>query len=220
MIDFLKKIFLFQEMDISEISYLLNKYTFYEEKYSKGDIICSEKTNTNRIGFIKSGECDVKRTHSDGSMTLLNTIKSPSSFGILSAFNKSEKFPTTVVCRKNSVIVYINNVDFIELMKSHPLISFNVAVFLADRVTFLNRKVKDFSGNTVIEKLSSYLVAESKSKNTLTLDLNIKKTSETLNTGRASLYRAIQTLVSENLIVFENKKICINDLEGLERMSQ
>jgi CRP-like cAMP-binding protein len=149
-------------------------------------------------------------------MTLLNTIRSPSSFGILSAFNKSEKFPTTVVCRKNSVIVYINNVDFIELMKSHPLISFNVAVFLADRVSFLNRKVKDFSGNTVTEKLSSYLVAESKSKNTLTLDLNIKKTSETLNTGRASLYRSFDSLQNDRIIERDGDCIKILSRDSLD----
>ena len=49
---------------------------------------------------------------------------------------------------------------------------------------------------------------------------NLTKIAKILNAGRASVYRAIDALEKLELIRFENKKIYISDLKGLERITK
>ena len=84
----------------------------------------------------------------------------------------------------------------------------------------MNDKVAAFSGGCVEEKLASYLLGLKRKYRSCEFDFNKKKSAEALNCGRASLYRAIASLETEGYISFENKKIHINDPEGLERISK
>ena len=59
-----------------------------------------------------------------------------------------------------------------------------------------------------------------KKHNLLEFEFNKKKSAEALNCGRASLYRAIDALRSSGLITLADKKIIINDPEGLERITK
>ena len=86
--------------------------------------------------------------------------------------------------------------------------------------SFLNKKIATFSSDTVEQKFSNFLLNESKMQDCLSLSLNISKIATTLNVGRASLYRAIDSLSESKIIELENKKIIISDLEGLERISK
>ena len=70
------------------------------------------------------------------------------------------------------------------------------------------------------KKLASYLMLSSKKLNSNEFELNRKKTSELISTGRASLYRALDSLASSGVITYDSKKIYINDPEGLERISK
>ncbi len=217
MIDFLLKTFLFCDIEKTDYLNLINDCNFYEIEFQKGDVICSEHSDNNRIGFVKSGECTVFRQHIDNTLTPLNTVKPNSSFGIISVFDGCNDFPTTIIAKKQSVVVFIDKEHLLSLMMKDPRISFNVAKFLAGRVVFLNNKIKAFSGSSVTEKLACYLLSESDNLDSVTFDLNAKKTAEALNIGRASLYRAIQNLVNENLINYVDNKIYIIDPEGLRR---
>ena len=84
----------------------------------------------------------------------------------------------------------------------------------------LNKKIATFSADSVEEKFAFYILSEYQRTASLSFSLNLSKVAKTLNAGRASVYRAIDHLKSLSLIAFENKKIYISDLEGLERISQ
>lgn len=217
MIEFLSHTFLFEGLSFDDIRRLVLEYPFYELTFDKGDVICSSHCGNDRIGFVRSGGCTVSREHSDGSLTPLNTLCENSSFGILSAFTPEDDYPTTVISGRQTSIVFIGRDNLVALMKKEPSISFNVARFLADRVVFLNNKIKTFSSGSVMEKLSCYLASECDNRASTSFFLNVKKTAEILNTGRASLYRSLDSLADEGIISFDNKKITINDLDGLRR---
>ena len=84
----------------------------------------------------------------------------------------------------------------------------------------MNKKIATYSSDSVVQKFSNFLLNESSKQNCLTLSLNISKIATALNVGRASLYRAIDSLSEGKIIKLENKKIIISDLEGLERISK
>ncbi len=217
--DYLKEIFLFTDISALEIEKILKKYPARVEEYKRGDLVLSEEQNLNTVGFVLSGECEVKRRKQNGKDVILNTIKPQSSFGILSVFSQGESFPTTVFARKNTAVLLFDGESIVSMCRSSPEISLNVIKFLSRRILFLNEKIAEFSAGSSEEKLSSFLINEYE-KYGDGFALNCKRCSETLGIGRASVYRAIDSLTEAGVIKFVDKKIFINDLKGLERNTQ
>ena len=106
------------------------------------------------------------------------------------------------------------------MVENYPSVSLAIISFMSDRIEFLNNKVATFSADSVEEKFILYLIEESKKADSLSISLNLAKTARILNAGRASVYRAIESLEKLSLIKLENKKIIISDLRGLERITK
>ena len=218
--DFFKNTFLFKGLSGSEINTALEKIIIEVKSFEKKEEIYSESLFEKKLGFIYDGCCEVIRLHSDGGKLPLNTLNRYDSFGIIAALSDSIEFPSTVRALKSSTVLFISQADLLNLMLENPLIAVNVSKFLAERIIFLNNKVHTFSGATVEKKLANYLILTSKKQNSGEFELNRKKTAELISTGRASLYRALDSLAQNGFITFDSKKIYILDPEGLERISK
>ncbi len=203
-------------MDECEIEKILTFANPEIKQFERGECIFSpEKTDT-KVGFVLSGECEVKHLRKDKSFVLLNTISAPESFGILSVFSEEEDYPTYIFARKNAAVLFFSKQDIHLMIEKSPDVSKNVIAFLAKKIMFLNKKVSTYSGASVEEKLSGFLYSEYE-KYGEEFSLNCKRCSEALGVGRASVYRAIDALVSEQIIMFSNKKIKIISPQRLER---
>ena len=216
---FLKNVFLFRDVQEKTLDVMLKKVSPETKIYTSKEVIFSPHEYEPRLAFVISGECIVERIKSDETALPLNTLKTYDSFGIMSLFVGGEEYPTSVIAKKGAELIFFTKQDVDTLIKSSPEIAINVIKFLADRIAFLNSKIATFSSDTVEEKLANFLVFQHK-KHGSTFLLNCKKTAEAINSGRASLYRALTSLERENIIKFENKKIFILDPEGLERISK
>ncbi len=216
---FLKKTFLFKGIDEDDIDRLIKNASIEEINYLRADVIYSPEDFEKKIGFVYRGECTVGR-QSGGAVVPLNTIKEYESFGIVAVFSDRDEFPTLVTAKSPSTVIFFSADDVHELVRLDSRIALNVIEFLTAKINFMNDKVAAFSGSCVEEKLASYLLGLKRKYGSSEFDFNKKKSAEALNCGRASLYRAIASLESEGYISFENKKIHINDQEGLERISK
>ena len=217
--EFLKNVFLFDNMKKTVVDKALSIITPVVEKYSKKDVICSPAKYDQRIGFIKSGECKVERAKLDGATVPLNIIKEYGSFGVISVFSDVEEFPTKITASKDTEIVYISKEDSIKLIRNYHEISLNVIKFISKKIVFLNKKLATFTEDSVENKLSSFLY-ESYVKFGAEFAFNCKRSADSISVGRASLYRAIAALTGEGIIKLENKKIYIIDPKGLERKTK
>jgi CRP-like cAMP-binding protein len=216
---FLKKTFLFKGIDEDTIDSILKSVNIEEKSYQRADVIYSPDDFEKKIGFVYRGECTVSR-QSGGALVPLNVIKECDSFGIVTVFSDRDDFPTLVKAKVPSTIVFFSDEDIHSLVRLDSRIAINVIEFLTAKINFMNDKVAAFSGGSVEEKLASYLLGLKRKYGSCELDFNKKKTAEALNCGRASLYRAITSLESGGYVSLENKKIHINDPEGLERISK
>ena len=214
-VNFLSKTFLFNGVESNEIKNILVKHPYTIEDYNRTQFISGTPTD-GRVGFIVYGGLDVIRSRGDGSATLLNRLSPGDSFGILSVFS-NEQNSTQIYVSKNSKVLFFSKEQVLSIVNNNLRISMNTINFLADRVSFLNRKIETFSGVRVENRLASFIIQECKKQNNSTITFNLKKCSETINAGRASVYRAISSLESNGLILFNKKTIIITDLEGLER---
>ena len=214
---FLKKTFLFKGIDEDEIDSILENVNIEEKSYQRADAIYSPNVFERKIGFVYRGECTVSR-QSGGTPVPLNAIKECDSFGIVTVFSDRDEFPTLVKAKVPSTIIFFSGEDIRSLIRLDSRIAINVIEFLTAKINFMNDKVAAFSGGCVEEKLAAYLIGLKRKYGSCEFDFNKKKSAETLNCGRASLYRAIASLETEGYISFENKKIYINDPDGLERI--
>ncbi len=212
-----KKTFIFKGIGKNEIIQLLTRVKFDIRSFERGDVIYSKESPAYEIGFVLSGACEVQHVHLDGVITPLNRLAAGGTFGIISVLNNGQDFPTHIVAKSKAEIAFLDKEDFIHLIRSSPDIALNVAEFLAGRVSFLNEKVSAFSAKSCEEKLTSSILSTAKSLGRLEFPFNRKRTAESISCGRASLYRAMESLKTRGLIDFDNKKIYIKDLNSLER---
>jgi CRP-like cAMP-binding protein len=211
--------FLFKGLDRNRVDEILKDNPPQLLSYVRSDIIDLSLPENSRLGFVILGECEVVRIHPDGARTRLNRLVPCDSFGILSVLSEDER-TTEIYMSKNTTVAYFNRDQIMSFVNNYSQISMNLIEFLANRLNFLNKKIETFSGTRVENRLASYLLHESERCSCLSFPLNVKKCSEAINSGRASVYRAIDALSADGLINLADKKITILDQKGLERIAK
>ena len=217
--NFLSGTFIFKGLSETEIENLLSEVSICTQKYKRSDIVCSRDSIDKRIGFVLSGKCEILRQRLDGSSLSLNTLEPRACFGVLSVFSESE-VPTEIRAVRDSEILFLSRDDIYALIAKNPTVSFNIIGFLADRISFLNKKIATFTCSKAEDKLACFLTSEYAIQKTLSFPFNCQKTASALNMGRASLYRALQSLSDSGLIDYDTKKITIKNLHELERITK
>lgn len=217
--EFLSKTFLFKSVDGEDINRIICDYPPTLVSHPRTDKISYNDDSNPGVGFIMSGRCEVVRFKSDGTHTVLNLLGPADSFGILSVLCDDE-YSTEIYVTKNSEILYFSKEQILQIVNSYSQIAMNLVSFLAGRISFLNKKIETFSGTRVENRLASYLLIEEERYGCAEFPFNLKKCSEAINAGRASVYRTIDSFCDEGLIKFVDKKIYINDRKGLERIKK
>jgi len=214
---FLKGVFLFKDLKPQTLSKILEEINVDVKDFEAHQTIYSPEEYKQMLGFVLRGSCVVEKLNARGPVPL-NIISKGDSFGIMAVLSDKEEFPTRIVAKNSATVVFISKEDVLDLIKRYPTVMFNLIRFLTEKIVFLNQKVATFSADSVQCKLASFILNEYKKTSSLSFAFNCKRTSDAINVGRASLYRAIGTLCEEKIIEFENKTITIIDLEGLERI--
>lgn len=214
--DFLRDTFLFSGISDEEMSLMCKKHNFITEDYKKGDEIYSARAFEHRLYFVMRGECRVERMRLNGCTVPLSTVERYGSFGILSAFEKTNEFPTRIVAVRNTRVIYIPEGDLKELINSYPKIAENVISFLCGRIVFLNEKIAAYTGADTEEKVAQHLLRVSAALGTDEFPLNAQSVARAVDIGRASVYRALDSLVRSGCITYADRKIKIINPDGMK----
>ena len=202
------KCFLFRGLDELSISKLLDMINPKNREYERGDCIYSPDSFDRRAGIVLSGECSIFQGRSIGKDIPLNTVTSPGCFGITAALCGRDDFPTVIID------------DIKTIAKASSVVALNIIEFMSERICFLNDKIATFSGDNVEQKLARYIIRSLGAKPMVPCIFNKKHASEAINAGRASLYRALDSLSSSGMIELKEKTLIITDYDGLERISK
>jgi CRP-like cAMP-binding protein len=214
--NFFKETFLFRGVNEKTLDLLLKK-NFETCKYKKGEVIYSPEDYDRKIGFIYNGKCAVLRERHGAENVILNVLQRSESFGVLAAFS-TEEFPTSVRAMSDCEILFFTKSEIVNLITKSPEISLNLINFLADRIAFLNKRIATFTCSSASSKLASYILSEYARCGTDEITFNCKRAATVINTGRASVYRALDSLSADGAIVYDTKKITIKNIEMIERM--
>lgn len=201
-LNFLSQTFLFCGFSEDEILNLPCEIILSTVLCEKGDRIKIARYGEEKIAFVLSGECEVMSER-----LVLNTLKKGDSFGILSIFS-NEPYPTAIVAKKNSRILFLEKETLLSLIECSPKISLNVIRFLSGRVSFLNRKVATL-GSASVEEKCTHLLKDLLQKFGVVIPFPISSMARKLGVGRASLYRSLESLTEKGILRYEDTYVHI-----------
>ena len=199
----LKEIFLFDglnEETISKIVQDLGKTKIYK----KGHIIYSAEDFPNAIGFVVKGKAFAL---SSGDGLHMNSFTEGDSFGVAAIFGGDNKYISNIIAETDAEILFITEETLCELFKKYPQISINYISFLSDKIRFLNKKIGLVSSNSAEETVIKFLKSSADSDGFARLPKSMTLLAKMLGLSRATLYRCLESLENEKIILRENNRI-------------
>lgn len=218
--DILKTNALFKDMDSKYITKLLSCIHYQVQSFKKGFLIASEGDRCSCMGFVLKGQIDVHKPNASGSTVLVNSLKPGDSFGNALVFSDTHEYPSTIITAKDSSVLLISSADILGLCEKDPIFLKNLIKNLSNRIIYLNRKVKMLSQRTIRQKLSCYLLEESRKQKSLALKCRHTRSeiADLIGTSRPSVSRELSKMENLGIIRVKLKNINILNNSLLEDM--
>jgi len=181
-------------------------------EFEKGDVIYGRREFRSALCILLEGSARASK----GSGVVMNTFEPGAMFGLASMFSGTEEYVSDIVAVTACTVLFIEQQVLESLMERDYLLVKNYIVYLTDRIRFLNSRIEEFTRPTAEKKLAAYLAARFSGEGSL-LTGSFSTLAGKLGIGRASLYRAMDSLAQRGFIVWKNKKVEVLYGEGLAR---
>ncbi len=219
--EMLSSLFLFQGIDFAALDgrfHIQNKGIVQE--YNTDEILLSTREDPLGLAVLTDGSAQIL-SEDEKRPALLRTIYAGDSFGAASLFSRERSYRTCVRAIETCRVFYIPTPLVQNICLQEPVAAQNYIAFLSDRISFLNRKITAFTAGSAKERLILYLLhLPLGSDGSWELDVSYGALSEQLGVGRASLYRAMDSLCEAGYIERNKKKVTPLQMENLELMIQ
>lgn len=164
--------------------------------FAENDTILSQSDLCHRAGIILTGEA-VATTADDSKNALLRFLSTGDLFGIANLFT-NESYVSFIRAKKRCRVFFFTEEAIRELLEKDRAFLYNYLAFLSGRICYLNRKIRYLTAGSAERRLALYL--SSFKSNTIELNASLSSLSDLLDIGRASLYRAFDTLTLDGYI--------------------
>ena len=175
------------------------------------------QSNEKCLTVLLEGRVQIRST--DGERNVILRTPGPGEvLGAASLFLRDEHSLSRITALGKCTVMLIDLPTVLELLREDTHFLEAYLSFLAGRVQFLNQKIRCFTAGSAERRLALWLVSEG--CDTLTLPVSVSALAETLDIGRASLYRALDKLQAEGLIRHEGRTITLLSREKILEIYQ
>lgn len=216
----LEHCFLFENTDAQSVDFALGHDGCEVYDFTAGEEVYSREDFRRSIGLVVSGFLRAAKISSDGTETLMASFGAGDVFGAAALFNEEKTYVSRIVSRRKSQVIFLSQALLRTLFSIDSRMAENYITYLSGRLCYLNRKIDGFTDGRAEARLARYLFDLSYTRDCadVTLPCSLTDLSHTLSIGRASLYRAMETLSDEQYIEREGKHIRILSLTGLKSL--
>ncbi len=208
-IDSLSAFFLFRGLDgdaLRKIDEQLSPAVCYE----RGERIYDTHTFDRSLGMVLSGTVLVQSPEEQGRPLIMNRLCAGDVFGAAALFDdKQDDYVTDLTTLTPVCVRFITQEQMTALFAAFPQTSQNYIAFLSGRIRFLNRKLAALTGGSSVSRLYHYCLSHQDEHGTVALPRSMTELSRTLNMGRSSLYRALDTLLQQGIVTKDGKQYTI-----------
>lgn len=213
--DFLKKLSkypLFENVNSGAVKLALSADDCEIKTFNSGEIMFSAEVNKGSLAIVLRGKGEVFSADPSKDV-LLHTVSVGDIFGYSKLFERGNSLSTRVVSKGGARVLYISEAALCQLLENDKTAMYNYIRIISDRIRFLNEKIMYFTAGSTERRLALYLT--SLGKKTIRMNISMTDLANTLDVGRASLYRAFDKLSDDGYIIRSEKIILIMDREEL-----
>ena len=213
--DFLKKLTkfsLFQNASPAVIKLALSADDCEIKVFNSGEVMFGPDVNQGSLALILRGKGEIFSADPNKDV-LLQTVSVGDMFGYSKLFGKGSSLSTRVVAKGGARVLFISEASLAQMLENDKTIMYNYIKFVSDQIRYLNEKIMYFTAGSTERRLALYLT--SLNKKTIRLSISMTDLANTLDVGRASLYRAFDKLSDDGYIIRSEKIILIMDRDEL-----
>jgi len=175
--------------------------------YPKGTLIYDAHTFRRSLGLILSGTVLVRSNEDTNCPLVMNRLHSGDLFGAAALFEETETdYVTQLMAQEPVTVRFITQEQMSSLFLRFPQTARNYIRFLSGRIRFLNRKLSTLTGGSAVSRLYRYCLSHQHDNGTVLFPKSMTELSRVLNMGRSSLYRALDTLSAEGILIRSGKQ--------------
>ncbi|HEX2986489.1 MAG TPA: Crp/Fnr family transcriptional regulator [Caproiciproducens sp.] len=214
----LSRSFLFNNIDEQSVglAFLSDECNCLE--FEPGEKIYTQNHYKKSIGLVVSGKLKACKPGADNGGLILNTFLTGGVFGVAGLFNNQQQYVSEIIAIKRSRVLFLSQTLLHRLFEQNYRIAENYIGYLANRICFLNGRIDSFTGGSAEHRLANFLdtlSAQSDDPGRFSLPCTLTQLAGTLDLGRASLYRALETLVKADVIRRDGRIISVVDRDRL-----
>lgn len=191
-----------------------------EQSYKKGDIVYDRHDFKRSLGIILEGSIRVTKENADFKLMLMSTQYKGAVFGAAALFNDASEYATKLTALEDCRVAFFPQRLIERTIQREPEIARNYIAYLSERILFLNRKIFFLTAGTAEQRLANFAMENLSTDRATALPMSMTELAAALNTSRASLYRALDTLTDCGAITKEGKKLRIADINALRKYTQ
>lgn len=182
-------------------------------RFRTGEDIRTPDADSDGLGIVLSGSATAYTPHPIKKV-MLRTFSAGAVFGISDWYAKSESALSRIQANEETEVLTIRPAAVRRLLEESRPFREHYISFLTGRIRFLNQKIEYLTAGSAEFKLSHYLLSLGEDQ-TVTLPISMSSLAEMLDLGRASLYRAFDTLTADGFISKQGKTIILHDRAGM-----
>ena len=207
--------FLFQGIDDIIVEHIITDPRCTQAQFPKGAVIFDETHFTASLGILLSGQIRVDKRTPGGQYMKMSLLKPGECFGAAAMFMEEQTYATRLTAERNVQVLFIPEEIIRWAMRRDFTMTENYIRYLLSRIRFLNEKISSLTVGTVEQRLAVFLLENCDAEDHYYGAMSAL--SRQLNMGRASLYRAIESLEQKDLVKREGKCLKVLSRNGLEQ---
>ncbi|HPR40070.1 MAG TPA: Crp/Fnr family transcriptional regulator [Oscillospiraceae bacterium] len=182
---------------------------------SSGETIfgCSEFCRC--LGVLLRGRATVYKVCPGGRKVILSVLEQGKTFGMSTLFYEAAACPTEIVASGTCKMIFFSKELVERAFAESPEFARSYVTLLSRKIHFLNRRLATFVEADCRDKLLSYLSGIYTGGESVRLPGSMSELAQTLGVGRASLYRAFDSLEEEDILRRDGRTILVRNAERL-----
>ena len=215
----LKRTSLFQTLDDATLS-LLAKHAV-PRHYRKDEVLFVAGQEAYGLFVIVNGSVRAFRESLDGREQVIHVERAGATVAEVPVFDDGT-YPSTVAAEEDTDTLFLDKRDVRQLCLQHPEITLAALRVLASRLRRCAELVEALSLKEVGQRVARFLVAEARRHGqptaagvSLTLTQTNQQIAARVGSVREVVSRALSRLQHDGLIVLEDRKVTLPDIEAL-----
>ena len=188
----------------------------------KGEVIIKEGDPVTGVYFVTQGNVKVHKKWGDKEL-ILRFANEGAIFGHRGISTRENLYPISATALENTSLCFVEIDFFMSTIKVNHEFAYGLLLFYADELNDSERKMRNLALMSVKGRLAVALLGLKEQfgldqNGCIAIDLSRQDLAAFTGATYETVFRVMNEIIAENLIVIKGKMICINNEDGLREL--